>query len=88
MNTNVHEATYSVNIKIPFPSTKTAQIVCKVLSADVEKGNSLTKTVQTTDQYVLVKLESNDLKLMRSVVNAVLESLELIVSTMEEFHTE
>ncbi|KAL3831974.1 hypothetical protein ACJMK2_023662 [Sinanodonta woodiana] len=75
-----------VDLSIPFPTSREAEIAYGTLSVDAEpKRSSVKKTVVHKDNMLHIHFESNDARFLRVSVNTFFDHLGLVVQTMERF---
>lgn len=77
---------FQVDLKIPFPSERHAEIAYDVLRIDAEpRRSAVTKTLKLDGQQILVNFSANQAKHVRVGVNSFFEALILCTETMDQF---
>ncbi|KAF9995982.1 hypothetical protein BGZ65_008407, partial [Modicella reniformis] len=78
-----------LTLQIPFPSSRLAKIAADVLDVDKDLKPEVSRRVISTEENMLtLEFETSTLKLLRTVVNASLDMVQLVVNTMGSFDTE
>ena len=77
---------YVMDIKVPFPSPRYAEIAYNTLRVDKEpKRGGCRKTLVLHNNELHVKLEANEARTLRVASNSFLDFLTLVSETMEQF---
>ncbi|XP_022307097.1 EKC/KEOPS complex subunit LAGE3-like isoform X2 [Crassostrea virginica] len=80
------EEKLKVDLCIPFPSEKEAQIAYGTLSVDAEpKRGGVKKELKVKGNVLNVHFESLEARMIRVGVNSFFDHLNLVIETMEQF---
>ncbi|TPX44923.1 hypothetical protein SeMB42_g04163 [Synchytrium endobioticum] len=81
---------YKIELDIPFPTPRQAQIASTVLSVDKEpRVNESAKELSVVNGNILhVTYRANTLKLARAAVNGFMDFMILVIQTLESFDEE
>jgi len=83
------EPWHTITVKIPFASSKHADIARRVLQVDAELQPQFVKKTLTTEGDLLVASFSTlTIRLARLTLNSFLENLDLVTRTLGEFADE
>jgi tRNA threonylcarbamoyladenosine modification (KEOPS) complex Pcc1 subunit len=75
-----------LNLSIPFPGQREANIAYDALRVEVEPARShVTRTMSVDGSVLSVHLKAETAKSLRVSVNALLEHLVLVTQTIQEF---
>lgn len=88
MNDTKNESSFKHNVvlRIPFRSSREAEIACKVLSVDKELNPLQTrKTLNFEDSTLIVIYEADSIKRLRTVVSSFFDSVVLVAHSFEMF---
>ncbi|XP_055304534.1 EKC/KEOPS complex subunit LAGE3 [Sitodiplosis mosellana] len=86
MESNGKPTGYNVDLRIPFPSRRQAEIAYDVLRIDAEpKRSAVTKQLQLESNDIIVSFSAVQAKQVRVSVNAFLEAIILCTETMQQF---
>ncbi|XP_076164192.1 EKC/KEOPS complex subunit LAGE3-like [Ptiloglossa arizonensis] len=79
-------STLSVNLSIPFPSAREAEIAYQVLKVDEEPPRSGVSKDLTLDNNILqVLIYGKEARKVRVALTSLFDSLILVVETMQQF---
>ncbi|KAI8909110.1 L antigen family member 3 [Gorgonomyces haynaldii] len=73
---------HQLELEIPFPSNRLAEIALQVVQVDKEVN--VNRELKTRDNVFVIQLETEELKLLRTVVSSLLEHIDLIIQTMDQ----
>jgi len=80
------EKRYIMEIKVPFPNNRYAEIAYNTLRVDKEPRRGGCKKCLTLDENILnVKLEAKEARVLRVASNSFLDFLTLVSETMERY---
>ncbi|KAK9718141.1 Transcription factor Pcc1 [Popillia japonica] len=79
------ESLLTINIEIPFPSNRTAELAYHVLRVDAEPKKTIQKEVTHKEHLLIVKFQGSSSKQLRVAVNSVFENIILINETLDAF---
>ena len=75
-----------LDLDVPFPSARHAQIAHDALSVDKEpKRSGMRKTLEVREEKLHVEFRCDEPRVMRVSVNAFLDLLALVTDTMDQF---
>ncbi len=74
---------FTTKFDIPFQEKEWAEIVGQVLDVDKERGE-IHKEIRIESNHLIITVQSENLKLLRSVVSSLLEMVELSTKTILE----
>ncbi|KAG4089132.1 transcription factor Pcc1 [Neocallimastix lanati (nom. inval.)] len=77
---------HQLNIKIPFPEEKYAEIASRTLNVDKElKEDIIRRTITTNKNILIINFESTNAKSLRTSAQNLMELLHLITKTINDF---
>ncbi|XP_064614498.1 EKC/KEOPS complex subunit Lage3-like [Liolophura sinensis] len=75
-----------VDLRVPFPDVRQAEIACNTLSVDQEpRRGGATKTINTEGNILCLKICAAEAKVLRVSLNSFLDHLALVVETIDQF---
>ncbi|KAI9306798.1 CTAG/Pcc1 family [Cunninghamella echinulata] len=78
---------HKLDLSIPFPSSKLAEIAMKVISVDKElKTDQVQRKIECDDNILKVHFDSVSARMLRVSSNSFLEMLLMVTKTMDQFH--
>ncbi|KAI4464596.1 phosphatidylinositol n-acetylglucosaminyltransferase subunit p [Holotrichia oblita] len=78
----------TINVEIPFPTNRTAELAYHVLRVDAEPKKTVQKEVTHKENLLIVKFQGSSSKQLRVAVNSLFENIALISETLDAFeHT-
>lgn len=75
----------TVNLEIPFPSNRTAEVAYHVLRVDIEPKRSQVDRQLTFNENILLCTFKGQSKQIRTAVNKFFDKIDLILETIETF---
>ncbi|KAA8493001.1 hypothetical protein FVE85_9273 [Porphyridium purpureum] len=73
-------------MEVPFPDARLAEIIVRVMNVDEElRPEVIERVVERRDSVVIIRLESSDLKSLRTAVNSFYDYFLVSVHAMREF---
>ena len=80
------EKKYVMEICIPFPSARHAEIAYNTLRVDKEpKKGGCKKVLELNQCKVTIRLEASEARILRVASNSILDFISLVTETMEQF---
>jgi len=74
-----------IEVELPFPTTRVAEIVYDVLRVDQEpKRSGVTKIVERENTNIKIKYQASLARQLRVALNNLFEKVDLIVQTIQE----
>ncbi|XP_063697496.1 uncharacterized protein LOC134828437 isoform X2 [Culicoides brevitarsis] len=75
-----------VEVSVPFPSKRIAEIVYDVIRVDPEpKKNQVDKKITLNEQNLNIKVEADQPKVARVVLNGIFDAIILSTETIDQF---
>jgi len=77
---------HTINVEIPFASSKHASIAKQVIEVDAElQAHAVKRELSVQDDKLIATFHTLTVRLARLTLNAFLENVDLVVRTIEEF---
>lgn len=81
---------FDADIQVPFQTEREASIVAKSLQIDLKYETNrmkegITKNVEHDQNKLNIKFETGSLKTLRQSINSMLESVSLLIDTIDNF---
>ncbi|XP_043804241.1 EKC/KEOPS complex subunit Lage3 [Apis laboriosa] len=79
-------STFNVNLLIPFPSSREAEIAYQVLRVDTEPSrSSISKSLKLDNNLLQIEISGTEARKVRVAVTSFFDSIILVTETMQLF---
>ncbi|XP_016913045.2 EKC/KEOPS complex subunit Lage3 [Apis cerana] len=78
-------STFKVNLLIPFPSSREAEIAYQVLRVDAEPSKSISKSLKLDNNLLKIEISGTEARKIRVAVTSFFDSIILVTKTMQLF---
>lgn len=86
-STSLAPTPFAFSTRIPFPSAQSASMAAQVLRVDPAITNT-SRSIEEENHVLVIRMQSNALRSLRTAVHSTLEQLTLILRTLEAFTPE